>query len=115
MIFDDEHNHHYEVGKVIVAIHKKLASSVGAGQAIYLLDELDYEKAEYIFHAERAKDKSGGLDILLLHLNSKDKKAVIDAIEKLSTNPYVTYAEPDYLEDLHVIPNDPLYKELWGM
>lgn len=40
---------------------------------------------------------------------------MIDAIKKLSVNPIVAYVEPDYFEELPVIPNDPLYKQLWEM
>ncbi|MCL1963512.1 MAG: S8 family serine peptidase [Firmicutes bacterium] len=48
-------------------------------------------------------------------MKSKDKSAVFYAMERLSGNPDVVFAEPDYLYDLHILPNDPLYKFLWGM
>lgn len=116
MIYDHEHNNRYEPGKVIVAIHKNLTSSIASEKAInVVLGKLDFEKATYIFRSNRTDAESDVLDIILVYLKSKDEAAVIDAIKELSANPYVAYAEPDYLEDLHAVPNDPLYKQLWGM
>ena len=54
------------------------------------------------------------VDIILIHLKDKTHLAVIDAIEILSTNPFVIYAEPDYIEEIFKLSNDPLYRELWG-
>lgn len=39
----------------------------------------------------------------------------MDAIDKLSINPFVVYAEPDYIEKVFKLSNDPLYSELWGI
>lgn len=38
-----------------------------------------------------------------------------DAIEEFSNNPFVLYAEPDYIYHAAVAPNDPRYPELWAM
>jgi len=78
----------------------------------YVLGGLDYEKVEIIYLSKNDSDVG---DILLVYIKNKDESAVIDAVEKLSANPNVAYAEPDYLEELHIIPNDPLYRQLWGM
>ncbi len=40
---------------------------------------------------------------------------VEQAIERMARNPNVTYAEPNYLLTLDIIPNDPRLDELWGM
>ncbi len=40
---------------------------------------------------------------------------VLTTIARLKTNPYVRYAEPDYLVRADMTPNDPLYNKLWGM
>lgn len=114
-MYQDFYYDNYEVGKVIVALHKDFANQIALRDIRSVLDQLDYEKAEVIFHLDRSKNKSDVGDILLIYLNNKDKLAVVHAIEKLSAIPYVIYAEPDYLETLHVIPDDPLYGQLWGM
>lgn len=116
MIYDNDLNNDYAVGKVIVAIHKNLGSSVISQEALAsILHDLNYEKVEYIYRGHKTEDEGDALNIILLYLKSTDKAAVIDAIKKLSTNPFVAFAEPDFIESLHLIPNDPLYRQLWGM
>jgi len=109
----DSRDNNYEVGKVIVALNKKCSQSEGC--ADHILGKLDYEKIETIFHTKKTWNKYGIEDIVLIYLKRKEKQAVIDTIEQLSNNPYVVYAEPDYINDLDVIPNDPLFRSLWGM
>lgn len=102
----------YEEGKVIVALSKNLVHSTAQEYDIsHILDGLDYEKTEVIFHSKEESDTG---DIILVHLKNSDKPVIIDAVEKLSVNPYVIYAEPNYQEELHIIPNDRLYNRLWG-
>ena len=111
----DSHNP-YEAGKIIVAIHRDPDSPNASGDAAgRVLNELAYEKAEYIFRSNGTDGEDGGLDLILVHLKSRDGAAVDDAVERLSANPHVAYAEPDYLEDLHLIPDDPLNSRLWGL
>lgn len=113
---DDYRKNNYEAGKVIAVLDKGSRSpGATAYRVLPVLDGLDYEKAEVIYHSETAEGENNTGDILLIYLKKKDKTAVIDAIEKLSSNPYVIYAEPDYLEEMHFLPNDPLYQQLWGM
>ncbi len=38
-----------------------------------------------------------------------------DVIQEFSNNPFVVYAEPDYIYRAAVAPNDPRYSELWAM
>lgn len=112
---DVNYNNIYEAGRVIVALDTKLSLSSGWNDVISLaLDGIEYEKAEIIFHSNKSKQEEGAGDILLVYLKNKDYFSVMDAIEKLSANPYVLYAEPDYEEELHLISNDPLYGQLWG-
>jgi hypothetical protein len=40
---------------------------------------------------------------------------VSQAIQALSANPNVAYAEPNYLVHTSVVPNDPRLPELWGL
>ncbi len=114
MLSHQDFHSSYEPGKVIVAIHKNHASSSGLEDSMDLISGLEYEKAVYLYRS-KGSDKEDELDIVLLFLKDKEKNAVIDAVKKLSISPHVAYAEPDYTEDLHVIPNDPLYPKLWGI
>ena len=111
---DEIHGNAYETGKVIAAIHKNIDLPASSGYDL-VLDGLDYVKTEVLFHSEMTEEEDGAGDIILIYLKNRDPEAVADAIETLSANPHVAYAEPDYLEELHVIPNDPLYRQLWGM
>ena len=49
---------HYEVGKVIVALHKDFANQIAIRDIRSVLDELNYEKAEVIFHLRGQKIKA---------------------------------------------------------
>ena len=40
---------------------------------------------------------------------------VLQAVQHLKQNPWVEYAEPNYVLSAFVTPNDPRYPELWGM
>jgi subtilisin family serine protease len=40
---------------------------------------------------------------------------VLRAVQELSANPAVAYAEPDYLAHIIAVPSDPLYSEQWGL
>jgi subtilisin family serine protease len=53
--------------------------------------------------------------IVLVNLNNKETCGVMDAINVFSTNPNVAYCEPDYICEPTVVPNDPLFRNLWGM
>lgn len=99
----------YEAGKVIAAFRKKPIPGPGY-EDNYAFYGLEYEKIEILFHGEGDDG-----DILLISLKERSRAAVLDAINTLSANPYVLYAEPDYREQLHSVPNDPLYQKLWGI
>ncbi len=51
----------------------------------------------------------------LEHLRLNPGISVEKAIEHLSRLPFVAYAEPNYILHADVIPNDPMYGNLWGM
>ena len=42
-------------------------------------------------------------------------RGVLESIAALSHNPNVRYAEPNYVIEADVIPDDPRFGELWGM
>ena len=106
----NDYKNQFVAGKVIVALDRSIDSMNNPEYDLSLiLSQINYEKVEIIFHS---KNNLG--DIILIHLKDKTHLAVIDAIETLSTNPFVVYAEPDYIEEIFKLSNDPLYRELWG-
>lgn len=106
----NDYKNQFVTGKVIVALDRSIDSMNNPEYDLSLiLSQINYEKVEIIFHS---KNNLG--DIILIHLKDKTHLAVIDAIETLSTNPFVVYAEPDYIEEIFKLSNDPLYRELWG-
>jgi hypothetical protein len=52
-----------------------------------------------------------GLELLKLRHGAD----VFRAVESLSRNPNVMYAEPDFVMTANVIPNDPYYSSQWGL
>jgi uncharacterized repeat protein (TIGR01451 family) len=48
----------------------------------------------------------------VVHVPTSD---TLPAIEALSARPDVLYAEPNYVRERFVAPNDPLYPNLWGL
>ncbi len=105
----------FEEGKVIVALNKNFNSTSIDTYMPYILEGIEVQSVEWIFHSNKLNNKEEIGDVLLINLKKKEKLEVISAIEKLSKNPYVIYAEPDYLYDMDVIPNDAEFKYLWGM
>ena len=109
-------NNNYELGKVIVALNINITSKDVLDYYIDLvLDGIDYEKAEIIFHSKNTESLNEGTNIVLIYLKDKNPHAVTNAVAKLSSSPYIVYAEPDYIEEMHIISNDPLYNQHWGI
>lgn len=114
------HNYFYddnfEAGKVIVSLNKNFVySNLSDFYANHILDNIDFEKAEIIFQPKKTNYGSDMGDVIVVQLKANDKASVINAVDKLLMNPYVAYAEPSYLIDMHIIPNDPYFRLLWGM
>ena len=105
-----DYDNNFEAGKIIVSLNKNINYFESQTYYAVVLNRIEYEKSEVIFHS---KGNTG--DILLVYLKNKDKSAVIDAVSKLSADPNVSCAEPDYLLDMHDHPNDPYYTYLWGL
>ena len=109
-------NTDFESGKVIVALTKNFNHiNLSTFNINNIFAGINIEKIEYLFYSDETDTSSNIGDIILIYLKNKDKMAVVNAVYKLSNNPYVVYAEPDYLYEPDNIPNDPDFKYLWGM
>lgn len=105
----------YETGKVIVAVNNNISFAKVEFYISLALEEIEYEKIEVIFSYNMETEKKDVENIILIYLKDKDPVTVIEAVKKLSVSPYIIYAEPDYIEEMHLVSNDPLYKYLWGI
>ncbi|WP_285947632.1 S8 family peptidase [Thomasclavelia cocleata] len=105
----------YEIGKVIIAVNEKISFDEIEFYISIALENIEYEKIEIIFSSSMVMAKNDAENIILIYLKDKNPTTVIKAIEKLSLSPYINYAEPDYLEEMHLVSNDPLYNYLWGI
>lgn len=105
----------YETGKVIVAVNNDISFAEVEFYISLALEEIEYEKIEVIFSYDTKTEKKDAENIILIYLKDKDPTTVIEAVKKLSVSPYIIYAEPDYIEEMHLVSNDPLYKYLWGI
>jgi len=103
-------NQNFEAGKVIIALSEKQYCPVMMAD---ILKEVAHEKVEVIFPFKGEGIPIG--DIVLVHLECKKKETVTSTVEKVSAHPSVHHAEPNYLFDRHIIPNDPYYNHLWGL
>ena len=78
-------NNNYEIGKVIVALNINITSKDVLDYYIDLvLDGIDYEKAEIIFHSKNTESLNEGTNIVLIYLKDKNPHAVTNAVAKLS-------------------------------
>ncbi|MCL2717570.1 MAG: S8 family serine peptidase [Lachnospiraceae bacterium] len=91
-----------EAGKIVVTLNCYYYPNLLEGNA--------YEKVDIIFQCDNNK-----IDIILITLIDKNKEMVYQEIEKLLTNHNVVFAEPAYLCESYLIPNDPEYRFLWGL
>jgi len=99
-----------QAGKVIIALNTTLDSLESTDD---ILSGIEYEKVELIFPCKGEEHPIR--DILLVCLGCEEISTVINTIQKLEDNEYVTHAEPNFLFDGHKIPNDPYYNQLWGL
>ena len=74
-------NNNYELGKVIVALNINITSKDVLDYYIDLvLDGIDYEKAEIIFHSKNTESLNEGTNIVLIYLKDKNPHAVTNAV-----------------------------------
>jgi len=97
----------YFPDKVIVALREEFSEPMSN----YI--GMDYQSIETIYRP--GPNSEGIKQIVLVHLRDQGQATVPAAIDRLQASPYVVYAEPDYYEYAHAIPNDPMYRQLWGM
>ncbi|MFQ5963117.1 MAG: S8 family peptidase, partial [Candidatus Scalinduaceae bacterium] len=45
----------------------------------------------------------------------RDGRDVISVCNDLNNDPRIEYAEPNYIQKVDAVPNDPMYDQLWGM
>lgn len=104
---------YFKNGRVLIALNRDCVIPANINNPIF--DGIEAEKVEVIFQPNNQSNNSNIGALLLLHIKGKDELSVIDTVEKLSKNPCVVSARPDYLMNPHIIPNDPYYSLLWGM
>ena len=106
----------YISGKIVVALNNNCFYPESPDYySTQILHGIEYEKTEVIFHPDKLNCNSGIGYIILVYLKNKEKSEVMTAIDKITANPYVVYAEPDYYLNAHIIPNDMYYDKLWGI
>ena len=52
---------------------------------------------------------------MLLRVETDGKSSLGALISKLSSNPAIKFAEPNYIYSIENVPNDPRFGELWGL
>ncbi|MCL2204019.1 MAG: S8 family serine peptidase [Defluviitaleaceae bacterium] len=110
------HHDNFVPGKVLIAIDKNHAYPDTASCHKSILQGIDYLEAHIIFSAGEYGEYEGNIgDILLVHLVEQSKLAVLEWVAHLSAHPYVLHAEPDFIFECLITPNDRYYPYLWGM
>lgn len=106
----------FESGRVIVTLNKNCTyPNKPAYHDDPIFDGIEVERVEVLFDSRNLAVDSNIGAIVLIYLKCKEKQAVINTMEKFMANPCVVFAEPDYFMDMHIIPNDPYFRYLWGM
>ncbi len=101
-----------ESGLAITGKFVATAEEPGIGSLNKLNQKFGVTKIEKLF-SPKLKDNQGLSRVYLLRLPiSADIRAVAKEYEK---NPWVEYAEPNYIGRTTGIPNDPLFSSQWGM
>ncbi|MEN3332566.1 MAG: thermitase [Blastocatellia bacterium] len=94
----------YVEGEVLVKLRADVA------------DISDLEIPEFVFHAPGAQvERLGGRarDINLIRLNGR--LSVEQAIAQAQADPRVEYAEPNYIYETSLTPDDPHFRDEWGL
>ena len=91
-------------GRVIVKFH---AGSTAASRRAVAADA-----GARVLHAVPARWLTGGASLAVVTSASESTGALM---KRLLRDPAVAYVEPDAVVQLAVIPDDPLWDDLWGM
>lgn len=109
---NDSYNNDFDSGKIIVTLNKNFHDfNVYKSNIQKILNINNIQKVKLIFHS----DKSNTGDTLSIYMINKNKIDIINAINKLLNNPNIIDAEPDYLYNQYIIPNDQYFQYLWGL
>jgi subtilisin family serine protease len=93
----------FELGKIVVGLKRKYAGE-WAGQ---------FERVEVIY--DSMDPRAEVQQMLLVTIVNKSPAATIEAARRLELSPNVLFAEPDYVYELYVNPNDPRFREQWAL
>lgn len=100
----------FENGRVIAAINSSVEHFKENSEA---LAKVGFDRID-IIHTPGEND----MDIehmALIHLPCNCPATVNEAVATLHTCPLVVFAEPNFVKGFHILPNDPLLGELYGM
>ena len=106
----------FTAGRVIIAINKDCVQQITPASFENSIFGIEINSIEVLFQNRGPADNDDNIGaIVMIHLRTNNPQAVIRAIERLTENPCVVFAEPDFYLEPHVIPNDPYFGELWGL
>ena len=100
----------YEEGTILVVFKKSTTP-----QERYLASLSINNSLKLDAYKESSKNSVFIKDRVVQELALPRKANVMQAINKISQNPAVAYAEPNYIITLANTPNDPDYVKLWGL
>ncbi|MFZ5988129.1 MAG: S8 family serine peptidase [Bacillota bacterium] len=119
MIYDQSnYQNPFVPGQVIVVFKEGYENSVHTVSAFSGIDINSVEELTTPMQLQDTVTTSASLKnkIVLLKLKDSSQQGVLEAIDKLKSNSYIKYAEPDYeLKTDNTVPNDPDFSKLYGM
>lgn len=66
-------------------------------------------------HGIQVREEIPSRSGMLLRVETDGKSSLGALISKLSSNPAIKFAEPNYIYSIENVPNDPRFGELWGL
>ena len=117
----DNYKNEFIPGELLVGIKHGV---IAPESAEMLFPELKIESIENLYQSMEEPMPQSDIEMLplvntrtvyLVKLALDTKESLFEAIKILQQNPSVAYAEPNYILLPDLIPNDPIYNQLWGM